>query len=304
MTHEIALTKVKVPITEGPWKKMLTDWAKQYGYKKIGSGFFGMVFINPKRPNEIIKVFSDKAYYRWVQLCRKRLRGNPYVPIFKSLPVKIPDSNLWFVRLEKLTQNTVYRTTVLLSKYIYTVLSDNYGVESVYTKSWLFGKRDITKKRAPFDKDEALQEVTQELGMYLTLYSNQLHFTPDLHMNNFMMRGNQLVIIDPIGDVKSLPRAKDILDKPMFPDTEISSDYQSALTIKLNLEKDVKDASEELQSFAKGKMGLTPDDVKSSPKYKKAHQKYVQSMNLLRQYNSHFLKKYKSEYQRDSRKRK
>ena len=27
MTHEIALTKVKVPITEGPWKKMLTDWA-------------------------------------------------------------------------------------------------------------------------------------------------------------------------------------------------------------------------------------------------------------------------------------
>lgn len=303
MTQEIALTKVKVPITEGPWKKTIADWAKQYGYKRLGSGYFGMVFANSKRPNEIIKVFSDKAYYRWVQLCRKRLQGNPYVPKFKSLPTRITGTQLWFVRMEKLSPNVQYSKTSQISEFISMILEENYGVE-IITTTYKLTHREKLRIHDIFVGDSDLVDVVNELGMYLTLYSNQLHFTLDLHMKNFMQRGDQLVIIDPIGDVRSLPRVRKLLDKPMFPDTEISSDYQNALTIKLSLEKDVKDASEELQSFAKGKMGLTPDDVKSTPKYKKAHQKYVQSMNLLRQYNSHFLKKYKSEYQRDSRKRK
>ncbi len=51
------------------------------------------------------------------------------------------------------------------------------------------------------------------------------------------------------------------------------------------LERRVKEAGSKLKVFPKGKMGLTPDDVKASPEWKSAKSEYNRAFEALRSYN-------------------
>jgi hypothetical protein len=74
-------------------------------------------------------------------------------------------------------------------------------------------------------------------------------------------------------------------------------DYETFAKMYAKLNKAVDDASEELKKFkGKGPMGLTPDKVKISPKFKKAKADYEKASNLTKRFlkgvPKDFLKKY------------
>lgn len=71
--------------------------------------------------------------------------------------------------------------------------------------------------------------------------------------------------------------------------------YENDLTKKLELEKVLVSASEELSKFPKNEIGLTPDEIKFSPEYKKAKSKVDAAFQNLRKFNGPFVKKYKKE---------
>ena len=53
------------------------------GYKPegIGSGYYGMVFQHPKRPKEVIKLFTaNPGYLKWIDYCKKYSNRNPHLP--------------------------------------------------------------------------------------------------------------------------------------------------------------------------------------------------------------------------------
>lgn len=61
------------------------------------------------------------------------------------------------------------------------------------------------------------------------------------------------------------------------------------------LNKAAQAASEALQAFPKGPMGLTPDEVKFSPPYQAARDRYERAAKALRDFNSVFTSKFAAE---------
>jgi len=61
-------------------------------------------------------------------------------------------------------------------------------------------------------------------------------------------------------------------------------DYETFAKIYAKLNKAVDDASAKLKKFPKGNMGMTPDKVKSDPKYKKAKAEYERVSNLTKKF--------------------
>lgn len=64
-----------------------------------------------------------------------------------------------------------------------------------------------------------------------------------------------------------------------------------------------KRASDALQAFPSGPMGLTPDDVKFSPEFMAASAAYRTAAKRSRDYNTWFIKNYAREYREFNRSR-
>lgn len=58
-------------------------------------------------------------------------------------------------------------------------------------------------------------------------------------------------------------------------------------------------ASQKLQSFPKGPMGLTPDDVKMSDEYRVAKFEFDSAFSELRNFNGWFIKRFSKELRRE-----
>jgi len=91
---------------------------------------------------------------------------------------------------------------------------------------------------------------------------------------------------------KDKQRKEPVLSAHSLPDN-----FKEALALAEKLERETAKAGEQLKSIAapSGKMGLTPDAVKSSPKYKEAKAAYDEAFARMRAYNGVFVKKYKKE---------
>ncbi len=63
-------------------------------------------------------------------------------------------------------------------------------------------------------------------------------------------------------------------------------DFASWYEMSHKLDEMMKEASAELQKFPKGQMGLTPDEVKKDPKYKKAKAHATAVFQAIRQNNT------------------
>ncbi len=72
--------------------------------------------------------------------------------------------------------------------------------------------------------------------------------------------------------------------------------FKQALAAKIELEAKADVLSKALNAFPRGPMGLTPDDVKSSPEFQAAKTAYDNAANFLRQFNQIFMQSYKTEY--------
>lgn len=152
----------KVDARSKDWADTLPDLMAQHGFKLLGAGKYASVFGNPKYPY-VIKVFmKDSAYLKWIQFALKN-RNNPYVPKVKGKVVKISPV-IYAIRLEKLEPGS---------------LSGPFA--EAYSK-W---RRDPNFK----SDDKNIQDILDYFAKYKDLL--------DLHGENVMMRGNQLVVIDP-----------------------------------------------------------------------------------------------------------
>lgn len=74
-----------------------------------------------------------------------------------------------------------------------------------------------------------------------------------------------------------------------------SSEYQASKAKKKELETHANVANKTLQSFPKGPMGMTPDDVKKSPEWISAYNAYESAAKKLRDHNGEHFKKFKKE---------
>lgn len=81
------------------------------------------------------------------------------------------------------------------------------------------------------------------------------------------------------------------------------SDYASAKAHADKLNEEMTKASDRLQAFPSGAMGLTPDSVRSTPEFKKAKADFDKAFAACRAFNAVYVKKFKKERNED-RKRK
>lgn len=77
-------------------------------------------------------------------------------------------------------------------------------------------------------------------------------------------------------------------------------EYLTKVTI---LDEAVNNASQALQKFPRGEMGLTPDDVKASSEFKAAKNTYDRAFRALRTFNASVPAKFKRERSRLRRSR-
>lgn len=80
--------------------------------------------------------------------------------------------------------------------------------------------------------------------------------------------------------------------------------YDDAKILKNYYETLVSKASEEMKQFPKNDLGMIPDDVRMTEKYKDTKAYYDHVFSLLQKYNQWFVKHYKKEYMEERKNKK
>lgn len=207
-THDSTTTKFQIHPSE-KWESTADEYAAQLGFKSIGSGHYSRVYMKPNLPY-IIKIFSngDTNYISWVKWCRTNA-ANPYVPKFRGAVTRINHS-LSVIRIERLTEPNID------SKVFASLISgiaknglDGFKESFLNTKISRFNNANhickfyphavLMPNRSP-NIPVLIKSIQEDLDLKqicLRLYE----FGPDaidLHPDNIMMRGDQIVIIDPV----------------------------------------------------------------------------------------------------------
>lgn len=147
------------------------------GWKRIGKGAYGRVYAHATYPY-VLKLFqsNDDCYMDFLEYAKAH-SSDPHLPKIRGKILLITDS-IYAVRLEKLSKLNS-SLVEKLEKYFWRVLDAS---ESVI--SW----EDLKDEYPEFESlSETLKNIKESTACVF-----------DLHDGNFMMRGNQIVIIDPI----------------------------------------------------------------------------------------------------------
>lgn len=140
------------------------------GYRLIGQGGQAEVYHKPGK-EYVLKIFSsrDYAYQDFLKLVMAH--PNKHFPKIIGKLVKVSPS-VYAVRLEPLSSLTDWEGYDAVRDYMAGRLDDEQ-------EQWLEERPELL---------DALRLITSELGEH----------SRDLHAGNVMMRGNDLVIIDPV----------------------------------------------------------------------------------------------------------
>jgi hypothetical protein len=163
---------------------VFVDKITAMGYKpvKLGRGYFGEVYQHPRRPNVVIKLFhKNPNYLRWAEYCKAYSAKNEHLP--RITMIKSIDNLTAFVMMEKLEPLTDdnFRTAMGEVYDVYgpwptpeQVLHAGHKLKAQYTKLYF-----------------TFKDMAQRFGRIKNW---------DMHIGNFMQRGNTVVITDPIGE--------------------------------------------------------------------------------------------------------
>ena len=173
------------------------NYIQQHGFKRLGTGTFANVYEKPGYP-WVFKLFKDDDPYIWYYKYCRANQNNPHVPRIKGNLIKISDDT-FCVRMEKLTpypETPEYKKLYDHIRYaLYQLLDDAYsGV--IDPLGWQPNEKEIIRRQ------EALHFLKHTYPqLYKVLVDLANHGTDwdlDLHDNNLMLRGNTIVITDPI----------------------------------------------------------------------------------------------------------
>jgi len=173
------------------------------GYERLGSGNFATVYQKPGS-NYVLKVFTseDTGYTAFLDLVKKS-QSNPHFPKIYGKIIRI-NSECLAVRMEPLTPNF-----------------DNNAAEYIDTYISTWGKH--VHKTAP--NYNAVMEAWDFMDLRPSLIEAcdliVKHLLPryrlDIKDENVMMRGETLIITDPIWDASSTGAGNDATKWDAFP---------------------------------------------------------------------------------------
>ena len=139
-------------------------------YSVLGSGHYSLVLQSKIKENVAIKLGkSTKDPFLSYITKMSFLQTNPYFPIIHNLYVDY-ENNFYVARMEKLEEGN-FSNRLKLSK--------------------LFDKESF-----PETEDSNLNSIVRHIKEFALFYDVEV----DVHSNNIMQRGNQLVITDPFSE--------------------------------------------------------------------------------------------------------
>lgn len=158
------------------------------GYKKLGKGLYSTVYENPMAPTPVVKIGTldnNEGSVVWLKWCINN--KNKFVPkVYGLYLVKNSDGKIYFIAfMEKLDK-------VKSDRYLYN-FSEAKGLVRPET-SWVglpFCNRWTNAKSLKGCNDQALKTVLTKLALLAKKY----HL--DMQGKNSMIRGEQLVFVDP-----------------------------------------------------------------------------------------------------------
>ena len=176
---------------------------ERFGYKQIGhtDSAFGSVFHKPG-DKSVLKIFSkmDYAYSDFVSLAIKH-RENPHFPRFSRQVFKIRGTEYDAVKTELLQEGNYKLLDVIEHMFI---IRKKYWDHGRYDWNNLQGMElvdadDEEEYRDKYVQFELANEALVEaFDLIYFNFSINKKIKIDLHSSNFMMRGNTIVIIDPV----------------------------------------------------------------------------------------------------------
>jgi len=145
------------------------------GFTEIGSGMFAAVYGHPGL-DYVLKVFKpDKGYYRFYKLASEH-QNNPHFPKFRGKLMQVV-KDVYAIRMEKLQKATISNLGQRPNEFVRTI--DKY----------LYGN---------YNKEKFISLEREQPGLLDTLdLLKTTYHDFDIHDENFMMRGNVVVITDP-----------------------------------------------------------------------------------------------------------
>lgn len=159
------------------------------GIKRLGDGAHGEVFVHPTDPTIAVKIVSkDSANRLWLNFCETQ-QENPFVvKIHHIQDIELEDTRkAYAVFMERLKPMTELR----YNKFLRSVDLGNRLAEAA-NYAWVFIANDkrFWEEAAKGTKDANLAKV----AYYLSKTQRRL----DMNEDNFMLRGNQIVFVDPL----------------------------------------------------------------------------------------------------------
>ncbi len=160
----------------------LVRFMESQGYHSIGGGEFSYVFA--RSDNEVIKVFNDACYERFIALVRKHPE-NPHFPKFKGNSVRL-NSKARMIRIEHLAPIEMTDPIVRQTRLFQSMISQ-----------W----HDDPEFKGMWEYPPELEGYKDAIELIMEANPEGSQCRMDLHEGNIMKRGSVPVIIDPYASV-------------------------------------------------------------------------------------------------------
>lgn len=184
----VELRGIKQDLANAPYPGILL----QNGFKQIGTGGAASVWEHPDL-DYVLKVFDNKdhAYMEWVDTCLY-YRNNPCLPKFVSPRIFRLNDKLNYVRMEKLTPAATTYGRLCLEIYdaVEKLSKDD---EDEYDDEG-FNIRNYPAITNYLQKCPSLLNTIRMIAQMI----EQGHGENDCNASNIMLRGDQIVITDPL----------------------------------------------------------------------------------------------------------
>lgn len=191
------------------FEERLVDYVKRLiskeNVKKLGAGAYAAVFQHPEFKNMVVKVFTsaDKNYASYLKWTLAH-QSNKWVPkIVDVVPIKSETGDEYtIVFMKKLTPATDEMIDQA-NKKLFQKLLARYGTrfddERLLPAQRKNSRIDLTEPTSFAAAMPFVKEQDPDLYDFLKFLKAGNHGNADLHADNVMFDGDQLVFTDPIG---------------------------------------------------------------------------------------------------------
>lgn len=184
------------------WRQFTSTLEQTYGIRVLGLGSFATVFWHPSW-NFVYKIYEeDSGFAQYVEYCMEN-NDNPHLLRVLRPPRKVhafhlrkkeTSTTLWAVKLELLTDLTKPAMQVVNSGRLWNAVQDYVDdAEQFDYNNISSGRDDLNQIFTQYDMI-GLVKTLADLSDYVGIHPEDF----DLHHRNLMMRGETIVILDPL----------------------------------------------------------------------------------------------------------